>query len=82
MQNYRTGFIQAAVGFVRNNEYEKARTLLNYMEEKIPEEIIPIEHKELYLEIGRLYGMMGDTTKLSLRLDNFIKRDDLSKRIF
>jgi len=80
MQNYRTGFIQAAVGFIRNNEYEKARTLLNYMEEKIPEEIIPIEHKELYLEIGRLYGMMGDTTKLSLRLDNFIKRDDLSKR--
>ena len=80
MQNYRTGFIQAAVEFIRNNEYEKARTLLNYMEEKIPEEIIPIEHKGLYLEIGRLYGMMGDTTKLSLRLDNFIKRDDLSKK--
>ncbi len=80
MQNYRTGFIQAAVGFIRSNEYEKARTLLNYMEEKIPEEIIPIEHKGLYLEIGRLYGMMGDTTKLSLRLDNFIKRDDLSKK--
>jgi len=80
MQNYRTGFIQAAVEFIRSNEYEKARTLLNYMEEKIPEEIIPIEHKGLYLEIGRLYGMMGDTTKLSLRLDNFIKRDDLSKK--
>ncbi|MEA3500005.1 MAG: DUF2723 domain-containing protein [Candidatus Marinimicrobia bacterium] len=80
MQNYRTGFIQATVEFIRHNEYEKARTLLSYMEEKIPEEIIPIKHKALYLEIGRLYGMMGDTTELSNRLDDFVKRDNLSKR--
>ncbi len=79
MQNYRTGFIQAAVEFIKNNEHDKAKNLLNYMEEKIPEEIIPIKHKALYLEIGRLYGMMGDTVKLSERLEKFVERKDLSK---
>ena len=80
MQNYRTGFIQATVEFIKNKEFDKAKTLLNYMEEKIPEENIPITNKGLYLEIGRLYGMIGDTTELSNRLENFIKRKDLSKR--
>ena len=77
MQNYRTGFMQAALEFISDKRYDKARNLLNQMEVKIPESVIPMTHKELSLQLGRLYLEIGDTSVFSERIDKFITRNDL-----
>ncbi len=77
MQNYRTGFMQAALEFIQDKDNDKAKTLLDAMDEKIPETVIPMTHKELSLQLGRLYLELGDTTSFRNRLDRFQQRPDL-----
>ncbi|MCK5520575.1 MAG: hypothetical protein KAI81_05650, partial [Candidatus Marinimicrobia bacterium] len=79
MQNYRTGFMQAAREFIEAKCFDMAKELLDQMEVKIPESVIPMTHKELSLQLGRLYLEIGDTVSFSRRLDQFIARTDLKQ---
>ncbi|HDR03648.1 MAG TPA: DUF2723 domain-containing protein, partial [Candidatus Marinimicrobia bacterium] len=79
MQNYRTGFMQAALEFLRKGNREKGLELLNFMENAIPETVIPIGHRELDLQLGRIFYELGDSNQLIRRLERFEARPDLSR---
>jgi hypothetical protein len=79
MQNYRTGFMQAALEFMRKGNQEKGLELLNFMNKVIPESVIPIGHRELDLQLGRIFYELGDTSQLIRRLERFEARPDLSR---
>ncbi|MBN1552536.1 DUF2723 domain-containing protein, partial [bacterium] len=80
MQNYRTAALQATMKFIENGENEKAGELLDVMNEKIPESIIPQYHPELTLQTGRLMFQLGDTLEYQRRIDEVLGRDDLDER--
>ncbi|MEA2076486.1 MAG: DUF2723 domain-containing protein [Candidatus Marinimicrobia bacterium] len=80
MQNYRTAVLQAAMKFIENDRDEKARELLNTIEEKIPEAIIPQYHPELSLQTGRLLYQLGDTVEYSRRIDKVLGQENLDQR--
>lgn len=80
MQNYRTAVLQAAMQFIEDGKIEKARELLDTIEEKIPETIIPQFHPELSLQTGRIRFQMGDTANYLQRIDNVLGRNDLDER--
>ncbi len=79
LQNYRSAYMQLAVQYYfdwqdlkRNNPENKTAidekrraviTVLDEMERNIPVETIPMDAKELYLQVGRLYGELGETEK-------------------
>ncbi|MDD3806821.1 MAG: DUF2723 domain-containing protein [Candidatus Marinimicrobia bacterium] len=77
MQNYRTCAMQGVVAFLERGDKEKARELLDFLEEKIPESNIPIYHPDLMLQMGRLYFGTGDTAELENRLERYLNRDNI-----
>ena len=80
MQNYRTAVLQAAMEFIDNGENEKAKEIMDAIEEKIPEAIIPQYHPELTLQTGRLHYQLGDTLEYAKRIDDVLGRNDLDQR--
>jgi tetratricopeptide (TPR) repeat protein len=80
MQNYRTAVLQAAMEFIDNGENEKAKKIMDAIEEKIPEAIIPQYHPELTLQTGRLHYQLGDTLEYAKRIDDVLGRNDLDQR--
>jgi hypothetical protein len=77
IQNYRTCAMQGVMALLDKGEKDKARVLMDFMEEKIPEERIPIYHNELMLQLGRLYLETGDTANLEERVQRYLNRDNL-----
>ncbi|MFA6617712.1 MAG: DUF2723 domain-containing protein [Candidatus Neomarinimicrobiota bacterium] len=77
MQNYRTAVLQAAMILLEDGKDEKAKELLNTIEEKIPEHIIPQFHPQISLQTGRIRCQMGDTANYQQRIDEVLLRDDL-----
>lgn len=47
LQNYRSGFIQLAEYYIRNNDYAKAEKILKTMDEKVSPKVIPIANAQL-----------------------------------
>jgi len=80
MQNYRTAALQSAREFIENGEDEKATDILNAINEKIPEEIIPQYHPQLALQTGRLYFQLGDTTEYVKRIDAALGKENLDEQ--
>ena len=80
MQNYRTAALQAAMRFIENGKDDKARDLLNAIETKIPEAIIPQYHPELSLQTGRLLYQLGDTSEYMRRIDNVLGDENIDER--
>lgn len=80
MQNYRTAVLQATMKFIDNGQEDKAKELLNTIEQKIPESIIPQYHPELSLQTGRLMFQLGDTLEYQRRIDEVLGRPDIDQR--
>jgi tetratricopeptide (TPR) repeat protein len=80
MQNYRTAVLQATMKFIEGGRDEKARELLNSIEENIPEAIIPQYHPELSLQTGRLLYQLGDTAEYTKRIDDVLGQENLDER--
>ena len=80
MQNYRTAVLQAAMKFIEKGENEKARKVLDAIEEKIPESIIPHYHPELSLQTGRLLFQLGDTSEYIRRIDDVLASETYDQR--
>ena len=56
----------------------KIITVLDEMNENIPENTIRMDSKELYYQMGRLYYGVGQPEKLREILNNLVLRDDIT----
>jgi tetratricopeptide (TPR) repeat protein len=66
--------------FIEKGEEDKAREILDAVQEKIPEDVIPQYHSLMTLQMGRLLFELGDTAEYKKRIDNVLGKDDLDQR--
>ncbi len=59
LQNYRKGFLQLVYEYGFGTDREKAKDILKFMDEQIPDETIPITFMDLYLQVVQLYDEFG-----------------------
>lgn len=58
----------------------KALAVMDKMSDNIPETTIPFDSKDLYYQVGRVYGELGEKARMKEIIDNLMSRDDLSLR--
>ncbi len=80
MQNYRTAALQSSLDYLNSGDTVMAKKVLQALEEKIPESVIPQYHKEIGLQTGRLYFQLGDTAEYRRRIDAIMGSSDLEER--
>jgi len=96
LQNIRSAYMQLAAHFYmrfrdlnstgdststeRLEAQEKALTVLNKMADNIPVNTIPYDSKDLYYQVGRIYGELGEKAQLKTIMDNLMIRKDLDLR--
>ncbi len=94
LQNYRSAYWQLAVHYFLEFQREgrkanpdqtykeemqtKALETLDQMSKNIPEKTIHLESRELYYQIGMLYGQLGNTARFEEVLDEISSRKNLS----
>jgi hypothetical protein len=93
LQNYRSAYMQLAVHYFMDYQKlskdqkegddgsslkTKVMTVLDEMNENIPENTIRMASKELYYQMGRLYYGVGQEEKLREVLHNLLLRDDIT----
>ena len=93
LQNYRSAYMQLAVHYFMDYQRlskdqkegddgsslkTKVMTVLDEMNENIPENTIRMASKELYYQMGRLYYGVGQEEKLRVVLHNLLLRDDIT----
>lgn len=61
LQNVRVAFITAANFYILNKMPEEAVQILDDMQERIPDEIIPYPSYDIHLQIGQMYHASGKT---------------------
>jgi len=64
--------------FEELNPREKSLTTLDFMKDIMPDEVIPVRHDIINLQIGRLYARLGHRDEMIRRLDQIAVRDDLT----
>lgn len=79
LQNVRLTFITAANFYMSNNMPEEAVQILDDMQERIPDEIIPYPDYAVHLQIGQLYHSAGKDEKLIEILEKALRRNDANK---
>ncbi|RMF06889.1 MAG: DUF2723 domain-containing protein [Candidatus Neomarinimicrobiota bacterium] len=96
LQNYRSAYMQLAIQYyfqwqdakqstpqdttVIRDKQNKVLAVLDEMERNLPVETIPMEAKELYLQVGQLYGELGAKDKERAILDDLADDPGLSLR--
>lgn len=84
--NYRTAFLQLAIDDLYSNNRERMLTTLDTMIDIMPEEVFPIGHDEIYLQIGLLYyeggrrGEPGKPSDLENRLETLLRKPNANHR--
>ncbi|MCF7797457.1 MAG: DUF2723 domain-containing protein [Candidatus Marinimicrobia bacterium] len=74
LQNYRSGFLQMVYYYgQQQGDREKALEILQFMDENLPDEVIPNTYAELYLQIAQLYAQYGDSAAARDYLENFFR---------
>ena len=74
LQNYRSGFLQLVYYYgQQQHDNEKALEVLKFMDEHLPDAVIPNTYAELYLQIAQLYAQYGDSTMARHYLENFFE---------
>ena len=58
----------------------KVNLILRFMEEKIPEDVIPLNNDEITLQLGRMYYEIGYPEELEKRLDRLAARGNWEKK--
>jgi len=77
LQNYRTLFLQLSYKLFQDKNYEEMVEVLDFMEDVMPESIIPVPKPELSIQIGQLYYQAGKSGELRKRLDKAIHHPDV-----
>ncbi len=73
IQNYRLIYESLAYYYLRNmNDKQMCIKTLNIMEQKIPNEVIPMDYRLLY-DVGNLYYSAGDTAEFKKTAGEFEK---------
>ncbi len=67
LQNYRAAFLRLVRYYYTEKEFDKMLSVLDRMEEVLPEDVIPIPDFRLSMQIGQMYDLAG-------RPDVFIQR--------
>ncbi len=93
LQNLRSAYMQlAAYHYMTFKDHEKgnkekaedhrlkALEVMGKMQDNIPERTIRFDSKDLYYQVGRLFGELGNKDELRRIIDNLMVRDDLSLR--
>ncbi len=96
LQNIRSAYMQlAAYYFIKFRDLQdqgkedseeaqqykqKALQVMTKMEDNIPEATIPFDSKDLYYQVGRIYGELGQRDKLKAVMDQLMTREDLTLR--
>jgi hypothetical protein len=78
MQNIRASFLQLAVDGVMRNDMDHAKVMLDTLAALIPEPVIPIRNRGLYLQVAQLYALAGDTVEARERLSSAPQKYRLS----
>jgi len=76
--NYRSCFFQLALEYYYQGKRDSVVTVLDSMQAKMPEEIIPITNKEVYIQLGILYSECGRPDELYRRLENLRNRKNVT----
>lgn len=72
--NYRAAFFQLAIDRYYAGDKEKMVALLDSMEARMPEDILPIGNEETSLQLGMLYKEGGRPEELEKRLEKFMQK--------
>jgi len=93
LQNLRSAYMQLAafhyMAFKDNERSDKEQSeihrdkaleVLVKMQDNIPEKTIRYDSKDLYFQVGRLFGELGYKDELRRILDNLVNREDLNIR--
>jgi hypothetical protein len=93
LQNLRSAYMQLAafhyMVFIDNENgdkdkaalhREKALEVMAKMQDNIPEKTIRFDSKDLYYQVGRLFGELGNKDELRRIIDNLMMRNDLTLR--
>lgn len=93
LQNLRSAYMQLAayhyMAFKDNEKTDKdqaeihrdkAMQVLVKMQDNIPEKTIRYDSKDLYYQVGRLFGELGSKDELRRIIDNLMTRDDIDIR--
>ncbi|MBL7074502.1 DUF2723 domain-containing protein [candidate division KSB1 bacterium] len=78
VQNYRSAFLQLAYYHYTHHQRDQMAEILDEMERLIPERIIPIQNKDLIVQIGKLYFDAGRPDEFKKRLDRLVADPRLS----
>ena len=74
LQNYRSGFIQLAEYYVRNDKLDEAQKVLERMDEKVAPEVIPITNPQLKV-VGDAFKILIDST----HVDSILADDKMDR---
>ena len=93
LQNLRSAYMQLAafhyMAYIDNENgdkdkaalhREKALEVMAKMQDNIPEKTIRFDSKDLYYQVGRLFGELGNKDELRRIIDNLMMRNDLTIR--
>lgn len=70
MQNLRASYLQLAVDGIIKGKKDDAKAVLDTLAATIPESVVPVRNKDLYLQITQLYAGVGDTVEARRRLSS------------
>ena len=74
LQNYRAAFLRLTREYALEGKYDEMAEILDKMEEVLPEEVIPIEHDQIVMQIGQMYNMAKRPEEFITRLERVIER--------
>jgi len=69
LTNYRAGFMRLALHYYEQKDFQRMVEILDKMEEKVPQQIIPIDNYQLVYQIGQLYNEAGQREKYIEAID-------------
>lgn len=72
LQNYRSAFLQLGYKYMMEGKKENLSSLLNSMEEIMPESVIPVTNRMAQLQIGVMEREAGFPEKMRERLDKLL----------
>ncbi|MBD3289034.1 DUF2723 domain-containing protein [candidate division KSB1 bacterium] len=74
LSNYRAAFLRLASFYHQEKMYDDMTTVLDKMQEVIPEDVIPVFDRRISLTIGRMYQDAGRTEEFEERLDYYLNQ--------
>lgn len=79
LQNYRSAFIQLTSQYIQENKPVKAEMILEQMEMRMPEKIIPYSDERAAMAVADLYRRLGKDAKVEERIEHVLPGRNLGR---